>query len=625
MSDHQPANQLDPDFEALLNFIRRSRGFDFGAYKQTSLVRRLRKRMEVVGVDGYAAYLDYLEVHPKEFALLFDTILINVTNFFRDPGAWEHIETDVIPRILASKSPTDSIRVWSAGCASGEEAYTIAILLAEALGDEAFRERVKIYASDVDESALSQARMAMYPARDVAMVPPHLLEKYFEQTDQHYIFRKDLRRSIIFGRHDLLQDAPISRIDLLICRNVLMYFNTEAQNRVLSRFHFALSDTGFLFLGKAELLFTHPNLFTPVNLKRRVFIRVPKVNLRERLFSMAPDERDPAPPQMARHARFREAVFDAGPVALLVVDANNFTVMANERARSLFNLSVRDMGRALQDLDFPYRLPQIKPRMEEVLADRRPVTITDAEWQTASGDVRTLDIQLSPLVDDNGLLLGISIAFNDVTRYRLLREEIEHTNQELETAYEELQSTNEELETTNEELQSTVEELETTNEELQSTNEELETMNEELQSANEELQTINDELRLRTNELNDLNGFLESILTSIRGAVVVLDQDLLVKVWNQQAQDLWGLRPNEVEDKNFLNLDIGLPAEQLRQPIRACIAKELDYYEVVLTAVNRRGKTIQCHVSCMPLLTARTNDVRGVILVMDEVNGEGAG
>jgi two-component system, chemotaxis family, CheB/CheR fusion protein len=177
---------------------------------------------------------------------------------------------------------------------------------------------------------------------------------------------------------------------------------------------------------------------------------------------------------------------------------------------------------------------------------------------------------------------------------------------------------NEELETTNEELQSTVEELETTNEELQSTNEELETMNEELQSANEELQTINEELRRRTDELNHVNGFLESILISMRSAVVVVDRDLRVQVWSPKAEDLWGLRATEVEDKNFLYLDIGLPVERLKETIRACLAQEQDYDTVVVNATNRRGKSIRCKVVCSPLLNSSNDQVRGVILLMEE-------
>jgi two-component system CheB/CheR fusion protein len=228
-------------------------------------------------------------------------------------------------------------------------------------------------------------------------------------------------------------------------------------------------------------------------------------------------------------------------------------------------------------------------------------------------------VQVQPLVDPEGAVLGVSINFSDVTRYQRLQNELETSNQELEMAYEELQSTNEELETTNEELQSSNEELETTNEELQSTNEELETMNEELQSTNEELQTVNEELQKRGEELNQSNAFLESILTSLRGGVVVVDRDLGVQIWNHKAEDLWGLRSNEALEQNFLNLDIGLPVEQLRQPMRVCLAgDDRGATEVLLPAINRRGRSIQCRVTCTPL-TGSEAQIQGVILLMEEI------
>ncbi|HXG63832.1 MAG TPA: protein-glutamate O-methyltransferase CheR, partial [Blastocatellia bacterium] len=324
----------DRSFEALLDYLKRARGFDFTGYKRTSLKRRIQKRISMVGVEGFEEYLDYLEVHPEEFLHLFNTILINVTYFFRDEAAWEYLRTALIPRIVAGKKSDEPIRVWSAGCASGEEAYTVAMLLAEELGEDAFRERVKVYATDADEEALMQARAASYSAKQVEAIPPELLEKYFERSETRYVFRKDLRRSVIFGRHDLIQDAPISRVDLLICRNTLMYFNAEAQAKILAHFHFALNDTGFLFLGKSEMLLTHSNLFTPVDLKRRVFTKVPRVNLRDRLLMLAQSGNEEAAGQLANHVRIREASFDAGPLPQFVVDVNGYMVLANQQARA---------------------------------------------------------------------------------------------------------------------------------------------------------------------------------------------------------------------------------------------------------------------------------------------------
>jgi two-component system CheB/CheR fusion protein len=252
--------------------------------------------------------------------------------------------------------------------------------------------------------------------------------------------------------------------------------------------------------------------------------------------------------------------------------------------------------------------------------------LRDVEWSTLAGEQRWLDVHIIPLADPFAAeLLGASITFTDVSAAKRLQRDLEHTNQELETAYEELQSTNEELETTNEELQSTVEELETTNEELQSTNEELETMNEELQSTNEELQstneelqTINDELRQRGEELNEVNGLLESILTSMRGAVMVIDPDAQVLVWNQGAEDLWGLREEEVRGKNIFGLDIGLPTDHLRSAIRASLAGARQHSVEFVDAINRRGREIACLVTVMPLHN-RSRTINGVILITEEV------
>jgi two-component system CheB/CheR fusion protein len=602
------------EFEALLAYLKQSRGFDFTAYKRSSLVRRVLVRMQTLGVKGYATYLDFLQVDPEEFTRLFNTILINVTSFFRDQPNWEVLRDAVIPPLVGAAQGTGAIRVWSAGCASGEEAYSIAILLAEAIGPEAFRERVKIYATDVDEEALNQARHAVYGPRIAEDVPGPLLEKYFDRQDDHFMFNKELRRSVIFGRHDLIQDAPISRVDLLICRNCLMYFNTEAQARILARFHFALVPGGVLFLGKAETLLAQSATFEPVDIKRRLFIKADWPQENRQLTFVQPHGYD-----RVRH--LREAAGDLSPVAQLVVDSDGLVVQMNQALRHLFGLGTRDIGRPLQDLEISYRPFELRSCIERAYMERRPVSAVDGRWTGPGSQVSYLELLVVPFLDSTGTRLGVSIHFVDVSRQRQLQEEVHRSGQELETALEELQSTNEELETTNEELQSTVEELETTNEELQSTNEELETMNEELQSTNEELRTINEEARDRGDQLSELNSFLESVLTSLRGAVAVVDRDLHVRKWSRRAEDLWGLRSDEVVQRNFLNLDIGLPVERLRAPIRSCLAGEAEFLDLTLDATNRRGRPIQVRVTCTALTSAPPNAARGVILMMEELDG----
>jgi two-component system, chemotaxis family, CheB/CheR fusion protein len=608
---------VDPEFEALLDYLRRSRGFDFTGYKRSSLTRRIQKRMHSLGVERYSDYLDHLEVRPDEFVHLFNTILINVTGFFRDAAAWDYVAEQIVPRILGIQSPSAPIRVWSAGCASGEEAYSAAILLAEALGPEAFQERVKIYGTDVDEEALLKARSAAYTAREAQGLSADRLERYFELSAGRYVFNNHLRRSVIFGRHDLIQDAPISRVDLLICRNTLMYFNADTQNRILARFHFALNDTGYLFLGKAEMLLSQSNIFTPVDMHHRIFAKVPKANPRDRLLLMAQAGSEEAMNHLASQVRLRDTAFDAAPVAEIVLDHSGVLALANDRARRLFGLVPRDLGRPLQDLEVSYRPAELRSLIDQAYAERRIVVLRDVDWPHSPTGTLCLDVQVTPLEDATGQLLGVMIGFVDVTLYRRLQQELRSSTEALETAYEELQSSNEELETTNEELQSTVEELETTNEELQSTNEELETMNEELQSTNEELQTINEQLRQRSYELDQTNLFLNSILASMQDGVAVLDAGLRVQIWNRKAEELWGLRAEEVAGQNFLNLDIGLPVERLRPSLRTSLSGEAPESAEILDATNRRGKAIRCAVTSLPL-NHTSGETRGVILLMEE-------
>jgi two-component system CheB/CheR fusion protein len=608
-------------FEALLDYLKRSRGFDFNGYKRPSLTRRVRKRLETLGIPTFEEYVDYLEVHPGEFAELFNTILINVTSFFRDQAAWDYLSVECIPRLLSQKGPDDPIRIWSAGCASGEEAYSLAILTAEAVGPDAFRHRVKIYASDVDEQALAEARQASFSDKDIQAIDENLRKKYFDQVEDRYTFNSDLRRAVIFGRHDLTRDAPISKLDLLSCRNTLMYFNSETQGQILSRFHFAVTPGGYLFLGKAEMMLTHANLFTPVDLKHRIFSKVPQTDLRYPTIAGAQADPVDLGDSETRRLRLRDLAFDSTPVAQVAVDMSGCASLINERARTLLNLSNRDVGRPFRDLEISYRPLELRSLIERAYSELHPVKVANVARYSAGGEVMFLDVEVAPLQEDSSLLMGACISFYDVTRRQQLQEELQRANQELETAYEELQSTYEELETTNEELQSTNEELETTNEELQSTNEEMETMNEELQSTNEELQTINDELRVRTDELNVANSFLQSILASLRSAVVVVDPKTNVVNWNAHAGEMWGLRAEDVQGVPFLNLDIGLPVEQLKAPLRDCLVGEVDFQEIVVDAVNRRGKRIKCQIVCTPLL-GDNKERTGALLLMGEVDGK---
>ncbi|MCC6382166.1 MAG: PAS domain-containing protein [Dehalococcoidia bacterium] len=605
----------DPNLEILLNHLAASRGFDFTAYKRSTLARRIAVRMAAVHCDDYGAYLDYLQVDPEEFGRLFNTILINVTSFFRDAAAWEYLRDHVLPRVVDQRREGEPIRVWTAACASGEETYSVAMLLAEALGAEDAARRVKIYATDIDDEALSVARHAVYTAKQLESIPPDLREKYLEPVAGRYQVKKEIRRLAIFGRHDLLQDAPISRVDLLICRNVLMYFNSESQARILERFGFALSDGGFLFLGKAETLLSRSVVVTPEDAKLRIFRKLPGARNVIRGNAADPNPGRPAPAT----GPALELAFQRGLAAQLLVDANGTLLFANEAARRLFGISQIDNGKAIKDLELSYRPVELRSRVEEAITEGNTSVVRDIPWPANGGSTLWYELAIIPLAGADGRRLAVNCVFTDVTQQKLLQREMDASRSELAATYEELQSANEELETTNEELQSTIEELETTNEELQSTNEELETINEELQSTNEELEQVNAGMEEQAGELNRANTFLESILSSIRAGVVVLSQNLEVQIWNAEAEDQWGLRREEVRGRYFLGLDIGLPAENLIQPIRDCLNAASNHVEreVLVEATNRRGRSVQCRVRCTPLLED-DHRVAGVILLIDD-------
>jgi two-component system CheB/CheR fusion protein len=619
MTQQDVPDDTDSTFEDLLIFIRDARGFDFTGYKRSSLVRRVRKRMYEAGSADYVDYRDRLESSAEEFNHLFNTILINVTGFFRDAETWNFLQREVMPELLAGIDPAREIRVWSAGCASGEEAYSLAIAFSEALGVEECAKRVKIYGTDVDDEALRDARVGLYSAKALDALSPELREKYFEQNGTQFAFRPDLRRRVIFGRHDITRDAPISRLDLLVCRNTLMYFNVETQSQVIDRFHFALREGGYLFLGKAEMLLSDGERFEVVSMRQRIFRRrpgtaVPKYqSLPIRLDTIA----SPEMREVGRKRQLRDLALEAAPFAAIGIDTDGNVVLVNAQMRTMFGITSRDIGRPFHDLEISYRPVELRSVIERAYAEHRVVRVNAVERQVGPGEMQYLDIQIQPLWASDGLSAGVALMFIDTTVTTRLQMEAKRNREELDTAHEELQSTNEELETTNEELQSSIEELETTNEELQSTNEELETTNEELQSGNEELETMNEEMRVRTAELDEARTFLEGVLSSVAAGVVVLDAELKVRSWNKGAEELWGLRNDEVRNEAFFQLDFGLPTGEVRDIVNECLTSSRRTGPIQLAAVNRIGRGITCTVTCSPL--KGNSDGEGAVLLMEEV------
>ncbi len=609
------AAPMDEELEGLLAYLRDERGADFTGYKRPSLSRLIQRRMHTVDVPTYSAYVDLLQVEPSELQALLDVLLINVTAVFRDPDAWRELADSLLPEALAALGPDEPVRVWSAACATGEEAYTLAILLHTLLGDERYKRRVKIYATDVDEHALAVARQGGYRPDDLAGLTRQQRESYFEPDGGLLRFRYDLRPSLVFGRHDLLKDAPISRVLLLVCRNTLMYFTAETQTGVLERLSFALHEHGLLMLGKAEMLLTQSQLFTPVSLSQRIFRPRQRSGV-GRLAALAVGVQD----RDATVRRTAEAAFAAAPAAQVVLDATSRVVLLNARAQVDLSLQEQDVGRPFAELELSHHWPELRGSVASVQASGQPVQLRDVEWTPPGAAPGRWDIGIAPLAVD-GEAQGVHLVFEDVgDRYELQRR-LGHLDGELTTAYEELQSSSEELETTNEELQSAVEELETTNEELQSTNEELETMNEELQSTNEELQTLNDELRERTLEVDRINGFLQSILAGLDLAVMVVDTDYRVQLWNGGSERLTGLRAFEAEGRHLLELDLHLPVDEVRTVLRSVVAGGLPG-PVDVDLTDRFGRPARRRLTVSPLLRA-ADDVHGAVVTLADTPADG--
>jgi two-component system CheB/CheR fusion protein len=390
-----------------------------------------------------------------------------------------------------------------------------------------------------------------------------------------------------------VQDPPISQIDLVTCRNTLMYFAGEVQGKILASFHFALNSGGYLFLGKAEALVTRRQMFDVVDLRQHIFR---KDGSPAGIALLAPPS--PGRSKITRKTadQLPEVVFENSLVAQVVLDASGAIVLANRAARRLLPIGSTELGRHLRDAEFSLRPVDLRTPADQVLRDRRPVSLYDVPWHVPMEEPVTLDITVSPLEGQGGAL----ITFLDVSRYQHLREQPEQSRRELETVYEVLQST--------------VEELETTNEELQTTNEEVET-------TNEELETINNELRERSAEVIELNQFQESILGSLQYAVIVLGVEMEVRAWNRHAEELWGRRSDEVLGQHFLNLDIGFPVDRLRNAIRDILLGREERGQITAPAVNRRGQPVDCAVNASCLVGR--GETRGVILMMDAMLRDG--
>jgi two-component system CheB/CheR fusion protein len=542
--------------------LRNKTGHDFHGYKRNTFLRRVRRRMQVLQIDDLDAYIEALRGRSDEVEHLFQDLLIGVTEFFRDPTEFHLLEREVVPKLFEGKGAGDQVRVWVLGCATGEEAYSIGILLREHMAGMETVPHVQIFATDIDGRALSMARSGRYPESIASRVSPERLARWFAREGTTYSVVKELREMCIFSQHSVIKDAPFSRIDLISCRNLLIYLTSELQERVIPLFHFALKPSAYLFLGPSENVTRHPKLFSPLNRRHRIFRKLETAARLQPDFPLGSGERRAGQVPLAMGAPFRPRI-DAGlgrraervaeryAPAYVLVDAQaevlhfsgrtgRFLEPATGAANlNLFNLVHRDLR-----TDLRAALHAAGEQQQPVKAEGLRIV--------SDGEARTMDLVVEPLPgESDASASGFVVLFrdrgpatNDAAASELQPARDAHLQRieaELRLTRERLQATIEELESTNEELKSSNEEYQSINEELQSANEELETSKEELQSMNEELQTVNAELAHRLADLSHSNSDLKNLLESTQIATVFLDNDLRIKSFTPSVADIFHL------------------------------------------------------------------------------------
>jgi two-component system CheB/CheR fusion protein len=485
-------------------------------------------------------------------------------------------------------------------------------MLCEFLGPRFRDYEIKIYATDHDEHALTVARRAEYSPDNLRGLRQEIRERYFTGETTLRVAR-DVRRMVIFGRSNLLTDAPISHVDLLVCRNVLIYFDAAAQEHIMRQLRYALNEGGVLFLGKAESQLKRNSDFIPLSPRWRIFQRrsskspVKWHELAGRM-NMDPESQERAQQEMKALKTYYDTLLATLESGVVVIDANDNVITDNEKVVKLWELSSRMAGQKLQDTELWQRCPELKQRLEDSRRQSAPV-----HFECSANPSTLVNVTIKPVVQESGsAALGTLIYMENVTP----RVTLQSTIEELETTAEELQSTNEELETTNEELQSTNEELETTNEELQSTNEELETTNEELQSLNEELETTNEELSSRSRELDEVNARYSEMLEQMPWPVLVADHKGLIYMFNSAAQKLFGFAEPSERGIRLEELPMDNRSRQavLRRHQAAVETKKQSSLRKLHLVTNRFDDEVDLHFT--PL--ARDNE-RNSVIVMFEV------
>ncbi|HEV8712904.1 MAG TPA: chemotaxis protein CheB [Candidatus Binatia bacterium] len=552
--------EMSHHLHTICGLLKRQTGHDFSQYKEGTLVRRLRRRMQALQLDAVDAYVALLRQEPTELDFLFKDLLIGVTQFFRDPEDFAVLAREVLPQLFADKGADDQVRVCACGCASGEEAYSLAILLREHMAKLDVVPHVQVFATDINAQALEIARHGCYPAGIADHVTPERLARFFVKRDNAYQVTKELREMCLFSVHNLIKDPPFSRLDLISCRNVLIYLGAELQQKLMRLFHYALRPGGYLFLGPAETLTQQSELFRPLYRKQRIFqkkgyvsrppVEFPLTDVR-RSPSRPGEELERTPDERTLGKLVERTILETYAPACVVTNAQGNAVYFSGRTGQYLepptgtpNLNVINMARAGLQLPLRTALQQAVTTHQRVVQEQIQVQ--------ANGGVQTITLVVQPVTelgDDDNLYLVI---FQDLGPAQNTTQaaadapvpgpedaHIRSLEHELRATRERLQATIEELETANEELSSA-------NEEFQSTNEELETSKEELQSLNEELETVNAELQRKVEDLDHTNSDLQNLLDSSQVATVFLDRELRIRSFTPATSAVLPLRPGDV-------------------------------------------------------------------------------
>ncbi len=554
--------------ETVLSILHTRTGHEFRCYKQNMLKRRIQRRMGLNHVENIHDYIKLLRANEKEINALFHDLLIGVTEFFREAEAWEELQKLVIPRLVEPCGLDNSLRVWVPGCASGEEAYSLAMLLLEAIDREGKRCQVQIFATDIDRDAIERARAGIYAENVTAEVSPERLKRFFTHVDDQYQVNKNVRECVLFAPQNVLSDPPFSKLDLISCRNLLIYLQNNVQKKIIRLFHFGLKERGFLFLGASETIGTETDLFKPISKKWRLYQKVGVSQPGKVDVPVVPmPEAVPAGDAAGTRARHRfdrtrmaqQLLLEAFAPASVLIDRKHQVVYYHGEVRDYLDYPTGEPTVDLLSIAMEGLRMKLRAAVHLAQTEDRKVALDTGKIRREDGRAHPVRITVTPLHEPSEIEGYMLVSFEEIPEAAAEKapttapvpaeadqDVVKQLEYELKSTREELESTIEEMETSNEELKASNEEVMSMNEELQSTNEELETSKEELQSLNEELSTVNNELRDKVDELEHVNDDTTNLLTSTNVATIFLDRQFRIKRYTPSVNELFSLIPSDV-------------------------------------------------------------------------------